>query len=278
MSDIGTIALILIIANLVISYKGFTNFTFFERYKFNVDDVLLRKEYIQLVSSGFLHVNWPHFMFNMFSLYVFSGPLEYRLGELPFLFIYLISLLGGNLFALFIHRNHGDYSAVGASGAVCGIIFAGIALFPGMEIGFILLPFSFPSWIYGALFVGYSIYGIRSGKDNIGHEAHLGGALIGMLTALFFQPNAWFQNYGVILLILVPTIIFIYFLIYKPHVLWIDVPFFQTKKKSLSIDQKYNTNRANKQKELDALLDKVGKKGYEGLSKKEKQKLNDHFK
>src|SRR5664279_1898625 len=177
MTNTGIITLILIIVNIAFSYKGFTNETFFEGYKFEVDRILINKDYKRLVTSGFLHVSWTHLILNMFSLYAFSGSIESDLGGLQFLLIYFVSLVGGNLLCLFIHRNHGDYSAVGASGAVSGIIFASIALYPGMGIGFFGLPFSIPGWLYGILYVLYSIYGIKSGKDNIGHEAHLGGAL-----------------------------------------------------------------------------------------------------
>lgn len=132
MTDTGIIGLILIIANIVFSYKGFTNETFFDGYKFEVDRILINKDYKRLVTSGFLHVSWTHLIFNMLSLYAFSGLIESNLGGLKFLIIYFVSLVGDDLLSLFVHRNHGDYNSVGASGAVCGIIFASIALFPGM--------------------------------------------------------------------------------------------------------------------------------------------------
>ena len=178
MSDTGTIGLIILIVNVIFSYKGFTNEQFFDGYKFEVDRILVNKDYKRLITSGFLHVNWTHLIFNMVSLIFFSGSVESYLGGVQFLIIYMASLIGGNLFTLLIHKNHGDYNAVGASGAVCGIIFASIALFPGMGVGIFFIPFSIPGWLYGVLYVLYSIYGIKSTKGNIGHEAHLGGALI----------------------------------------------------------------------------------------------------
>ncbi|HEY0677822.1 MAG TPA: rhomboid family intramembrane serine protease, partial [Chitinophagaceae bacterium] len=190
MNAIGIIGLLLIAANVIFSYKGLKNHLFFERYAFKVDKVLLQKNYKVMVTSGFLHVGWVHLILNMISLYIFSESLELYLGELKFLLIYFGSLLGGNIFSLLVHRNHGDYTAVGASGAVCGIIFASIAVFPGMEVGFIGLPLFIPSWLYGILFVLYSVYGIRSRADNIGHEAHLAGALTGLLLALLMFPEA----------------------------------------------------------------------------------------
>lgn len=278
MTDTGVIGLILIIANIAFSYKGFTNDIFFDRYKFEVDKVLIYKDYKRLVTSGFLHVSWIHLIFNMISLYAFSGLVEGYFGGLKFILIYFVSLVGGNLLTLFVHRNRGDYNSVGASGAVCGIIFATIALFPGMGIGFFLLPFSIPGWLYGILYVLFSIYGIKSKKDNIGHEAHLGGALIGMTVALIMVPSAFSENYLTILIIAVPAIAFIYLIITRPHILLIDNFYFKTHNNYYSIDHKYNEEKNNNQKEIDRILDKISRKGINSLSKSEREKLNEYSK
>jgi len=278
MADIEIAGLVLIILNVACSYKGFTNLVFFENYKFEVDRILINKEYKRLVTSGFLHVSWVHLIFNMIGLYAFSSFLEAQLGSFYFLILYFVSLIGGNLLALFIHRQHGDYSSVGASGGVCGLIFASIALFPEIGIGFFGLPFSMPSWLYGVLFTAYSIYGIKSNRDNIGHEAHLGGALIGMLIAVLMRPNVLMQNYLPILAITVPTIVFIYFIFTKPQFLLIDNYFFKKHKPYYNIDHQYIDQKINKQKELDQLLDKISLKGLNSLTAKEKQKLEDYSK
>src|SRR5687768_3574038 len=130
MTDTGIIGLILIVTNVAFSYKGFTNQVFFDGYKFEVGKILVNKDYKRLFTSAFLHVSWIHLIFNMFSLFAFSGILENYLGGLQFLIIYFTGLIGGEVLSLFVHRHHADYSSVGASGAVCGIIFASIALFP----------------------------------------------------------------------------------------------------------------------------------------------------
>ncbi len=176
MGTLGLISIAIIIANVFVSYRGFSSHEFFARYSFEVEKILIYKDYKRLITSGFLHVNWMHLIFNMFSLYIFSAGLERYIGSIYYLVIYFVSLVGGNLFSLYIHRNHGSYSAVGASGAVCGTMFSSIALFPGMRIGLFFLPISFPAWMYGLAFVLYSIYGIKSRRDNIGYETHLGGA------------------------------------------------------------------------------------------------------
>jgi membrane associated rhomboid family serine protease len=273
MDKTGIFGFILIIINVAFSYKGFTNGLFFDGYKFEVDKILINKDYKRLVTSGFLHVSWTHLIFNMISLYAFSGLLETQIGGGKFLIVYFASLIGGDLLSLFVHKNHGDYNAVGASGAVSGIIFASIALFPGMGVGFFGLPFSIPSWLYGILYILYSIYGIKSSKDNIGHDAHLGGALVGMTVALLIQPAAFLENYLTILVIAVPTIVFIYLIITRPQILLVDNFYFKTHKNYYSVDHKYNEEKVTKQKEIDKILDKINKKGIESLNSKEKEIL-----
>ncbi|TKK72038.1 rhomboid family intramembrane serine protease [Ilyomonas limi] len=273
MTNTGIVGILLIIANVAFSYKGFTSSLFFYKYNFEVEKILVYKDYKRLVTSGFLHVNWMHLIFNMLALYFFSGPVENYLGPVQFLIIYFASLVGGDLLSLFIHKNQSFYSSVGASGAICGIIFASIALFPGMSIGLFPLSISIPGWLFGIAYVLYSVYGIKSRIGNSGHDAHLGGALIGMLVALLFHPAAFAQNYFTILLIAIPTIIFLYLIITRPHVLLIDNAFSRARKNHYSIDHKVNEEKINSQKEIDRILDKINKHGMSSLSRQEKEKL-----
>lgn len=265
---------VLIGATVVVSYNGFRNRAFLDGYKFEVDGILIHKEYFRLVTSGFLHGSWVHLLFNMIALYAFAEGLA-QAGIFQFLSVYFGSLVGGNLFALLMHRQHGDYAAVGASGAVCGVIFACIAIFPGMGIYPFGLPVELPSWLYGLLFVGISLYGIKSRKDNIGHEAHLGGAVAGMVIALVFNPSALAVNYIPILIVTLPTLALIYIVLYKPHLLLIDTPFSGKRTKSYDIDHRYNGQKRGKQDELDSLLDKISRKGIQNLSEKEKKRLEE---
>src|ERR1044072_4613131 len=101
MGTLGFISIAIIIANVFVSYKGFSSHEFFARYSFEVEKILIYKDYKRLVTSGFLHVNWMHLIFNMFSLYIFSAGLVSYLGSIYYLVIYFISLIGGNLFSLY---------------------------------------------------------------------------------------------------------------------------------------------------------------------------------
>ncbi len=276
MTGTGIITLILIIANCIFSYKGLKDNAFFERYKFEVEKITIYRQYERIISSGFLHVSWMHLIFNMLSLYFFSGGVESYLGGAEYLLIYFASLIGGNLFSLLIHKNQGDYSSVGASGAVCGVIFASIALFPGFVIRLFFIPIGIPAWLYGLVFVLYSIYGIRSRRDNVGHEAHLGGALIGMAVAVILEPSALTTNLFAIAVIALPCIFFIYMIITRPGFLLIDNNFFKAHNKNYTIDQRYNAEKADKQKEVDRILEKISRSGMNSLTKKERQELNDY--
>jgi membrane associated rhomboid family serine protease len=272
----GIISFILILANVIVSYRGFKDSLFYDRYKFRVDAVLLYKDYKRMVTSGFLHVNWMHLIFNMVALYFFSGSLELYLGPLRFLIIYFLSLIGGDLLSLFIHRHDGDYDSVGASAGVTGVIFAAIALFPGMGIGLFFIPLSIPGWLFGLVYVLYSIYGIRSRKNNIGHDAHLGGALVGLTVAIIMQPSALIDNTWAIVIIMLPSVFFIYMIITRPHILLIDNYYFKKHSDAVTIDHRYNIDKANKQKEIDRILEKIHKRGMNSLTSKEKQMLEDY--
>lgn len=268
--------IILIIITCFVSWKGLENDTFLEGYSFKVGPVLGSKDYLRLVSSGFVHLSWLHLIFNMLALYMFGSMLELSLGTGNFLLIYFASLVGGSLLALFIHRHHEDYSSAGASGAVAGLVFATIALFPGMSLGLFFLPLNLPAWLYGLLYVVYSIYGIRSKLQNIGHEAHLGGALIGMLVAIAIRPLSLADNYFAILVILVPGIAFIYLVVTRPHVLLVSNLFYNQHHQGMNIDQRYNLSKVEKQKAIDAILEKIHAKGVDSLSKKERRLLDDY--
>lgn len=274
--DIGIFGLVLISINLIVSYIGFSNPLFFSRYQFDVEKIAIHKQYYRLITSGFLHANWTHFIFNILSLFFFCGILEAQLGGLFFCLIYFVSLIAGGLLSLYINKHKSDYTAVGASGAVCGVIFAAIALFPGMSVVFFIIPI--PSWLYGIAYISYTIYGIIYKKGNIGHEAHLGGAIIGMLLAIIIYPQALIENYITITLITLPCIVFIYMVITKPHLLITGNFFSKPKENYYTIDDKYNAERADKQKEIDRILDKISSKGLESLSKKEKQLLEEFSK
>ena len=189
MSDTtALVTFILIGVTGIMTFQGFKNQSLFTRYMFDNELIVRNKEYERLLTSGLLHADWMHFGFNMFSLYSFGTYLELSYSPSVLLFIYITSILGGNVLSMLIYRNH-PYRAIGASGGVCGVIYASIFLLPGGKIMIFPLPLPIPSWVYAILFLLISAYGMRSTRNNIGHVAHLGGALIGLAVTFLMFPK-----------------------------------------------------------------------------------------
>jgi len=264
---------VLITATTLISWQGFRNGLYFDKYAFEVDKILLDKQYYRLISSTFLHVSWWHLIFNMASLYVFSIGVGYTLGVANFLTIYFGSKILGSLLALYIHRAHGDYTSVGASAGIAGVIFSSVAMMPTAEISFFFLPFAMPAWAFGLLYSLVCIYGIKRQADNIGHEAHLGGAVGGVLLTIFIEPTILIENYLPIIVMVLPAVAFLTLIMYKPEVLLIKNYWgISRNENSLS---KSNYDNIDDESALNELLEKVSDKGYHNLSKQEKKKLEE---
>ena len=202
----NNVVYLLILATALISYKGFNDRLFFEKYMLRVGSVLKDKEYIRMVSSGFLHADWMHLFFNMFTLYFFGPEVLYHVGVTNFAIIYFGSLLFGSLMALYFNKDNFYYSAIGASGAVSGIIFSSIILVPEMSLFIIPIPFPIPGWLFGIGYVLYSIYGMKKQLGNVGHSAHLGGGISGIIITILLEPSVVEESWDTILLVLVPFV------------------------------------------------------------------------
>ena len=202
----NNVVLLIIVANVLFSMQGFNNISFFEKYKFNIAGIK-RGEQIRMLSSGFLHADWVHLGFNMYTLYIFAPIVINFLGNLKFILIYLASLIIGNLLSFFFHKNEPHYSAIGASGAVSGILYASILLYPGMDLFIMFIPIPIPAYIFGIGYLLYSIYGMKSQRDNIGHDAHFGGAIAGYIMTLAFEPHMFQTNQLMVILLAIPIIL-----------------------------------------------------------------------
>lgn len=201
---IATIAIIA--ANILVSIRGFGNSAFFDRYKFSINAIQAGQK-DRMFTSGFLHVDISHLFFNMFTLYFFADVVISWFGPGKFLIIYLVSLMGGSLLALFFHKDEPYYSAVGASGAVTGILYAAILLNPDMQLGIMFIPIPLPAYVLGIAYLLYSIYGMKSRLGNIGHTAHFGGAVGGYATTLLFKPELFVTDTFIVIVLAIPIII-----------------------------------------------------------------------
>jgi membrane associated rhomboid family serine protease len=195
MMDIPLVTYGIIAVTCIVSIVGFSNRPLFDACIFSIRGILQNKEVYRLITSQFFHVGWAHLLFNMFSFYSFSLVMERNFGQGPVAVIYFCSALAGDFVALAIKRKNVNYSAVGASGAVCGIIFSSIFLLPGGSIVILPFPVPLPSWVYAILFIAISLYGIGRGGTYISHEAHIGGALAGIACAVVYRPSVVYQEY-----------------------------------------------------------------------------------
>ena len=202
-----SIALIVIIAaNALISFKAFEDQFFFRKYEFHIGSIRAG-EHLRMITSAFLHVDIAHLAFNMLTLFFFAPVVINFLGTPSFLMVYLGSLLCGNLLTLQFHKDEYHYRAVGASGAVTGILYSAILLNPDMNLFLFFIPIPIPAYIFGIGYLLYSIYGMKSRNDNIGHTAHFGGAFGGYLITLFKEPQMLTENTLMVILLAIPIII-----------------------------------------------------------------------
>lgn len=206
MGNLDLVTILIIGINIIVSLKGFNDFSFFEKHKFNIGGIR-RGEQIRMIASGFLHVDEMHLFFNMFTLYFFADEVIGYLGSINFLLVYFGSLIVGNLLSFYFHKNEYHYSAVGASGAVTGVLYSAILLNPDMKLYMFFIPIAIPAYIFGIGYLLYSIYGMKNRVGNIGHDAHFGGAIGGYVITLILATWLFKENLLMVGLLAVPIVL-----------------------------------------------------------------------
>lgn len=218
--DPMTSLMLLIGLNVLVSILGFSNSRLFERLIFHIDPIRRKNQWERLLSSSFVHVDINHLFFNMFTLYIFGRIFMWD-REIPlFLTVYFTALVGGSLFSFLLQKNRPGYRAAGASGAVSGVVFGAILMHPDMELSLLFLPFFFPAWIFALVYMLWTIFGIRRGRSRIGHDAHLGGALFGMLPVILQHPSMVIEHPLNTFSALLPPLIFLLIYAIKPG--WLE--------------------------------------------------------
>lgn len=202
----STYIIAIMVANLLFSYKGFTDIAFFRKYEFHVGSIRAGEQ-IRMLSSAFLHGDWGHLFFNMFTLYFFAPVVISYMGDVSFLVVYFISLVSGSLLTMFFHKDDYSYRAIGASGAVTGVLYAAILLNPEMSLYMYFIPIPIPAYLFGIGYLLYSIYGMKAKNDNIGHTAHFGGAIGGYIFTIAKQPEMITENTLMVVLLLIPIVL-----------------------------------------------------------------------
>lgn len=180
--------ILIIAANVAASLYAFANPAFMEKNLFHVGPILRGREWHRMLTSGFLHGGIFHLLVNMYVAFGFGRILEPALGSGKFVFVYMAALLGGNLWALMENKAKPNYRALGASGATVGIVMSFTLFAPMAILGFFFIPAPAVIWAI-VLIVASAILAQREDKI-IGHEAHLGGALVGILATILVEPTA----------------------------------------------------------------------------------------
>ncbi|MCU0388648.1 MAG: rhomboid family intramembrane serine protease [Chitinophagaceae bacterium] len=182
--------IIIIILTALVSFGAFNN-----RQLYN--DLILyppainRGQYYRFLTSGFIHADLQHLLFNMLTMYFFGRVMEdylnMQLGNWAFLTLYLGAIVISDIPSYLKNKNNPGYASLGASGGVSAVLFAFILLSPWSTIYVFILPV--PAIIFGVLYMGYSIYMSRKGTDNVNHDAHLWGAVFGIVFILINMPG-----------------------------------------------------------------------------------------
>ncbi|RPH44798.1 MAG: rhomboid family intramembrane serine protease [Lysobacterales bacterium] len=164
---------------------------FIERCLFRPYFFLRKQRYETIVTSGFVHGDFGHLLLNMVTFYFFAFPLESRIGPARFALLYLLGLIVSDLGTYFKHRNDPDYASLGASGAISAVLFAAIVYYPEMKLFIIPIPVPIPAPLFAVGYVAYSWWSARQARGRINHDAHLVGALFGVVFVMLTDPQAW---------------------------------------------------------------------------------------
>jgi membrane associated rhomboid family serine protease len=144
-----------------------------------------------LVTSGFVHADMPHLLFNMLTFWFFGPPLEGRIGTPLFVLLYASGLLVSQYGSYRKQRHNPDYATLGASGAISAVLFTYIVYWPTSTLILLFLPIPIPAPLFGIAYLAYTWWSARQSRDRINHDAHLGGALTGLAFVALFDPQAY---------------------------------------------------------------------------------------
>ncbi len=190
-----TISYILIGITLIASFYAWNNHSIFHKWIFNPYQVSQKKQYFRFITSGFIHSDYIHLFFNMFTFYFFSRAIEVTflqlfgvLGIVYFLILYLVGIIVSDIPTYLRHKNNPGYNSLGASGGVASVVFSYILFFPTENL-YLFAVVPIPGFILGILFIIYSYYKGNSTGDNINHDAHLYGALFGLVFTIILKPE-----------------------------------------------------------------------------------------
>ncbi|MBC7936434.1 MAG: rhomboid family intramembrane serine protease [Rhizobacter sp.] len=183
------ITLLLIAANVIFSFIGFSNTGLVNKTIGWPYYSKREKQYYRFITSGFLHADWMHLIFNMFTLYFFGSNLELYLktfdlgGGAAYLALYFLGLIAADIPSYLKHKDDPNYRSLGASGAVSAVVFAVIIFSPWSSV-YLYGALKISMAVYAVLYIIYCVYMGKQNNDNVNHDAHLWGSLFGLVFTL----------------------------------------------------------------------------------------------
>jgi len=183
------VACIIFAVTIAISLFAFYNDDLYTRFILQPYRVSKGKYLYTLITSGFIHADWMHLLFNMMTFYFFAFNLEKTIGHWEFGLLYGLSLILSDIPTVVKHKNDFWYRSLGASGAISAVVFSAILFRPLDGMSLMFLPISIPAVLFGVLYLVYCSYASKKGIGNINHDAHFFGALSGVLITIILIPQ-----------------------------------------------------------------------------------------
>jgi membrane associated rhomboid family serine protease len=197
--NIGPASLFILVTNIGLSLAGlFLAPRIIERCLFRPYEFARGQRRATAITSGFVHADIPHLLFNMVTFFFFGVPLERRIGTPMFVLLYAAGLLLSQYGSYRKHRHNPEYATLGASGAISAVLFAYIVYWPTSTLALIFFPIPIPAPVFGLIYLGYTIWSARNSRDRINHDAHLGGALTGLVFVALADPEAYVRAWELV--------------------------------------------------------------------------------
>ena len=196
-----SITLIIIVFTIAVSLYASENLEVKRKLIFNPYQVLNHKQYYRALTHAFIHADLMHLGINMFVLYFFGRNVEYyfqvqfpEMAKTYFILLYVGGIIFATFPALYKHKDNPGYNSLGASGAVSAVLFSAIILDPTNTI-YIYAFLPMPAILFGVLYIGYEMYMDKNGRTNIAHDAHIIGAVFGIIFTILLSPSNVISNF-----------------------------------------------------------------------------------
>jgi len=151
--------------------------------------VYYEKQFHLIITSGFLHADLMHLLFNMFTFFFFAFRLEAVIGTVNFLIVYFGSMILSVISTILKKKDDYGYGSLGASGAISGLVFASVLVAPNSTMMIMPIPIPIPAYIFAVLYLVWSYFAAKKAQDMINHEAHFWGALAGIVLMIILIPG-----------------------------------------------------------------------------------------